>query len=63
MKLLRIDGPTMVPADQFTDEEKGVLNKFSMRQYIKTRRIGGKIHYCDLDETTRKILLKGMKKK
>jgi len=63
MKLLKIEGPTMVPADQFTDEERGVLNKFSMRRYIKIRKIGGKIHYCDLDETTRKILLKGMKKK
>ena len=63
MKLLKIKGSTLVPADQFTDNEKEVLNKFSMRQYIKTRRITGKIYFCDLNEKTRNLLLKGMKKK
>jgi hypothetical protein len=63
MKLLKIDSSTLVPADQFTDNEKEVLNKFSMRQYIKTRRITGKIYFCDLNEKTRNLLLKGMKKK
>jgi len=63
MKLLKIDGSTMVPPDQFTDEEREVLNKFSMRQYIKTRRIGEKTYFCDLDEKTRKLLLRAMKKR
>jgi len=63
MKLLKLEGGTMLSADQFTDEERKALDKFSMRQYVKTRRIGGKIHYRDLDEKTRKLLLKGMKKK
>lgn len=63
MKLLKLEGSTMLSADQFTDEERGVLDKFSMRQYVKTRRIGGKIYYRDLDEKTRKLLLKGMKRK
>lgn len=62
-KVLKIQGSTMIPADQFTGEERGVLNKFSMRRYVKTRRIGGKIYYCNLDEKTRKLLLKGMKKR
>jgi hypothetical protein len=53
----------MIPADHFTDKEREVLNKFSMRQYAKTRRIAGKICYYDLNEKTRSLLLKGMKKK
>lgn len=63
MRLLKIQGPTMVPADQFTDEEREALRKFSMRQYIKVRKVGGKVYCCDLDETTRKLILKGMQKR
>ena len=63
MKLLGIDGPAMIAADQFTDEEREVLDKFSMRKYIETARIGGKTHYFNLDETTRKLLLRGMRKR
>lgn len=63
MKLLKIESRTMIPADHFTDKEREVLNKFSMRQYVKTRRIAGKICYYDLNEKTRSLLLKGMKKK
>jgi len=62
MKLLKVEGSTMIPLDQFTGEEREVLNKFSMREYIRTRRIGGQTYYCDLNEKTRKLLLKGMKK-
>lgn len=63
MKLLKIESRTMIPADYFTEKEREVLNKFSMRQYVKTRRITGKICYYDLNEKTRSLLLKGMKKK
>ena len=62
MKLLRLEGSTMVLADQFTAEERGVLGDFCMRQYVKARRIGGKTYYHNLDEKTRKLLLKSMKK-
>jgi hypothetical protein len=62
MKLLRLEGSTMVLADQFTAEERGALDKFCMRQYVKARRIGGKTYYHNLDEKTRKLLLRGMKK-
>jgi hypothetical protein len=62
MKLLKLEGPTMIGADQFTEEEREALKKFCMRQYVKTRKVGGKVYYCDLDETTKKLLLKGMKK-
>jgi hypothetical protein len=62
MKLLKLKGSVMMGADQFTDEEREALKKFSMRQYIKTRKVGGKVYYCDLDETTRKLLLKAMRK-
>jgi len=63
MKLLKVEGSTMIPLDQFTGEEREVLNKFSMRQYIRTRRITGKIYYCSLDEKTHKLLLKGLRKR
>jgi hypothetical protein len=62
MKLLRLEGSTMVLADQFTAEEREALDKFCMRQYVKARRIGGKTYYHSLDEKTRKLLLRGMKK-
>ena len=62
MKLLKLEGPLMMPADQFTDEEKEALKQFSLRQYVKTRKVAGKLYYCDLDGTTRKLLVKGMRK-
>jgi len=63
MKLLKLEGPIMIGADQFTEEERKALKKFCMRQYIKTSKVGGKVYYCDLDETTRKLILKGMQKR
>jgi hypothetical protein len=63
MKLLRIEGSNMIAEDQFTEEEKEALGKFSQRQYIKTRKVAGKVYYCDLDETTRKLILKGMQRR
>ena len=62
MKLLKLEGPLMMSADQFTDEEKEALKQFSLRQYVKTRKVAGKLYYCDIDETTRKLLVKGMMK-
>jgi hypothetical protein len=62
MKLLRMEGSTLVPSDQFTNEEKEVLRQFSMRKYVKLMKVAGKTFYHDLNEKTRKLLLKGMKK-
>ena len=62
MKLLRMDSSTLVPSDQFTEKENEVLRKFSMRKYIKTMKVAGKVFYTDLKEETRKLLLKGLKK-
>jgi len=62
MKLLRMEGSTLVPSDQFTSKEKEVLRQFSMRKYVKTMKVAGKAFYHDLNEKTRKLLLKGMKK-
>ena len=63
MKLLKLEGPLMMPADQFTDEEREALKQFSLRQYVKTRKVAGKLYYCNLDETTQKLLLKAMRRK
>jgi hypothetical protein len=49
--------------DQFTNEEREALKQFSLRRYLKTRKVAGKDYYCDLDETTRKLLVKGLLKK
>jgi hypothetical protein len=62
MKLLKLEGTVMVPIDQFTDAEREVLRQFSLRRYVRTRKILGKIYYSDLDATTRKLLVKGMMK-
>jgi hypothetical protein len=62
MKLLKLEGNVMMPIDQFTDSEREVLKQFSLRQYVRTRKILGKIYYFDLDATTRKLLVKGMTK-
>jgi hypothetical protein len=62
MKLLRMEASTLVPEDQFTSEEKEVLRQFSMRNYVKTVKVAGKIFYHDLNDKTRKLFLKGLKK-
>ena len=62
MKLLRMDDSTLIPSDQFTEKENEVLRKFSMRKYIKKTKIAGKTFYLDLNEKSRKLLLKGLKK-
>jgi hypothetical protein len=61
MKLLRMDSSTLVPSDQFTDEENELLRKFTMRKYIKTMKVAGKTYYHDLNKKTRKLLIKGLK--
>jgi hypothetical protein len=61
MKILKMNHSTLVPSDQFTDQEIDVLKKFSMRKYIKKNKVAGKTFYHNLDEKTRKLLIKGMK--
>jgi len=60
-KLLKLENSTLAPADQFTDEELEVLRKFSMRKYVKKNKVAGKTFYHDLNEQTRKLLLKGLR--
>ena len=45
----------------FTDDELEVLRKFCMRKYVKKSKVVGKTFYHDLNEKTRKLLLKGLK--
>jgi hypothetical protein len=60
-KLLKMEKSILTPSEQFTDEELEVLKKFSMRKYIKKDKVVGKTFYHDLNEETRKLLLKGLK--
>jgi hypothetical protein len=62
MKLLRMEKSTLVPSNQFTNEEKKVLKQLSMREYLKTTKVSGKNFYYDLNNKTKKLLLKGLKK-
>ncbi len=60
-KLLKMEKSTLTPSEHFTDEELKVLRKFSMRKYIKKSKVVGKTFYHDLNEETRKLLLKGLR--
>lgn len=62
MKLLKMDSSTLVPSEQFTDKEKEVLRQFCMRNYVKKMKVANKTFYHDLNDKTRKLLLKGLKK-
>ncbi|MEJ2271705.1 MAG: hypothetical protein P8X91_04330 [Candidatus Bathyarchaeota archaeon] len=62
MKLLKMDSSTLIPSEQFTDKEKEVLRQLCMRNYIKKIKVANKTFYHDLNEKTRKLLLKGLKK-
>jgi hypothetical protein len=62
MKLLKLDDSTLTPSEQFTDEEIQVLRKFCMRKYVKKMKMTGKTFYYNLDEKTRKFILKGIRK-
>ena len=61
-KLLKLDNSTLTPSEQFTDEELQVLRKFCMRKYVKKNKVAGKTFYHNLNEETRKLLLKGLRK-
>ena len=60
-KLLKLDNSTLTPSEQFTDEELQVLDKFSMRNYVKKDIVASKTCFHDLNAETRKLLLKGLR--
>ena len=62
MKLLKMDSSTLVPSEQFINKEKEVLSQLCMRNYVKKIKVANKTFYHDLNEKTRKLLLKGLKK-
>ena len=62
MKLLKLEGAVMMPIDEFTDAERRALKEFSLRHYVRARKIQDKIYYFDLNATTRKLLVKGLMK-
>ena len=62
MKLLKMDSSTLVPSEQFTDKEKEILRQLCMRNYVKKIKVANKTFYHDLNDKTRKLLLKGLKK-
>jgi hypothetical protein len=61
-KLLKLDNSTLIPSEQFTDQELQVLKKFSMRKYVMKNKVAGKTFYHNLNKETRKFLLKGLRK-
>jgi len=61
-KLLKLDNSTLIPSEQFTDQELQVLRKFSMRKYVMKNKVAGKTFYHNLNKETRKFLLKGLRR-
>lgn len=57
MKLLACSESSMIPEQEFSAEERKILDEFVMRGYLKKRLIMKATHYYDLDAETRKHLL------
>jgi len=63
LKLLKCQGPALIPEDQFNEKEKAVLSDLNKKRHIKFTEIAGKIYYFDLDTRTIKYLNKALRKK
>lgn len=63
LKLLKCQGPTLIPEDQFNEEEREVLRDLSKKRHIKFTEIAGKIYYFDLDARTIMYLNKALRRK
>ncbi|UCD96856.1 MAG: hypothetical protein JSV35_02025 [Candidatus Bathyarchaeota archaeon] len=63
LKLLKCQGPTLIPGDQFSDEEKEILRDLAKKRQIKATVVAGKTHFFDLDARTFRYLNKALRKK
>jgi len=63
VKLLRCQGNTLISEDQFDEREKEVLGDLVKRHQIKRRKIAGRVYYFDLDDKTKRYLIKTLDRK
>jgi hypothetical protein len=59
--LLKCDKNALISEEQFTKDEKKVLDELVKRKHLKSRQFVGKIYYFDLDPQTRTYLIKALR--
>jgi hypothetical protein len=63
LKLLKCQGPTLIPEDQFSEKERDILRDLTKKHHIKAIEVAGKTHFFDLDARTVRYLNKSLRKK
>jgi hypothetical protein len=61
VKLLKCEQNSLIPEDQFSENERKVLNDYVKKKYIRSAKVAGKTCYFDLDEKTRTYLIKALR--
>jgi hypothetical protein len=55
-KLLKFESNSMIPEDQFTEDEKQALNAFAKKKYFKSAKVAGKTVYFGLSSEIRRYV-------
>ena len=55
-KLLKFERNSMIPEDEFTEDEKQALNAFAKKKYFKSAKVAGKTVYFGLNSEIRRYL-------
>jgi hypothetical protein len=55
-KLLKFESNSMIPEDEFTEDEKQALNAFAKKKYFKSAKVAGKTVYFGLSSEIRRYL-------
>jgi hypothetical protein len=56
-KLLKFECNSMIPEDEFNEEEKQALNAFAEKKYFKSAKVAGKTFYFGLNPEIRRYLM------
>jgi hypothetical protein len=56
-KILKFEHNSMIPEDNFTEDEKQALNAFTKKKYIKSAKVAGKKVYFDLNSKIRRHVI------
>ena len=56
-KILTFERNSMIPEDNFTEDEKQALNAFTKKKYIKSAKVAGKKVYFDLNSKIRRHVI------
>ena len=57
VKLLKFECNSMIPEDEFNENEKQALNAFAKKKYFKSAKVAGKTVYFDLNSKMRRYLI------